>query len=39
MSRIIIKGLRKKLELKTPQQLVCEVVQPQKQPHSQVGGV
>jgi hypothetical protein len=39
MSRIFTRGLRRQLELKALQQHVCEVVQPQEQPHSQARGV
>jgi hypothetical protein len=39
MSKVIIKGLGRQLKLEVPQQLVHEVIQPQKQPRCQVKGV
>jgi hypothetical protein len=39
MSKVIIKGLRKQLKSRTPQQLIHEGVQPQKQPCSQAEGI
>jgi hypothetical protein len=39
MLRVITRGLRKQLEFGAPQQLVHEMVQPQKQPHFHTKGI
>jgi hypothetical protein len=39
MSRVVIRGLKRQLELEALQHPICEAIQPQEQPRSQVEGV
>jgi hypothetical protein len=39
MSRVVRRGLKRQLELRTPQQPIHEAVQSQEQPHFQTKGI